>query len=113
MARSPFPEAASAAAHSAACLACLVAVTVAAAYLMPGSFACLPPGASDSFVDRALLELPDRPLRASRRQDCAPPAAVSARYQPPRSPPLANAEGEGAQPGSLRVDSRRDGRSGA
>ncbi len=115
MARSPFPEAASAPAHSAACLVCLVAVTAVAPCLMPGSFACLPPGASDSFVERALLELPDRSPRASRRQDCAPRAAASARYHPPRSPRLANvaAEGAGDQPGELRIDSSRDQRAGA
>lgn len=114
MARSPFPEAASAAAHSAACLACLVALTVATAYLMPISFACLPPGASDSFVEGALLELPDRSLRASRRQDCAPRAAAGARYHPRRSPRVANvaAEGAGDQPGELRIDSSRDQRAG-
>lgn len=114
MARSPWPEAASSAEHAAACLALFVVVTVAAAYLMPVSFSCPPPGASDRFVEGESLELPERSLRVSRRQDCAPRAAFRAGHQPPRSPRVANVavEGEGDQLGELCVDWRRDERSG-
>lgn len=118
MARSPWPEAASSAGHPAAYLtlfvAVTVAVTVAATCLMPGPFACAPPGAPDRLVERELLELRDRSPRASRREDCARPAAFRARDQPPRAPLAANVavEGDGDQPDELCVGLRRDERSG-